>query len=131
MRRTSALLLMSCLGMVPLSAHHSFTVHFVPDERITIEGVVTEFRFRNPHGLIFLNVGDPDGAEQPWRVETNSPNILRRRGWAPDSIKPGDHVTIEGYPARDSARLMRVYRLQFEDGREMIGQRPSVPQDED
>lgn len=126
-----AVLILASLGSMPLAAHHSFPVHFVPDELITIEGAVSEFRFRNPHGLIFLTVTAADGSEQQWRVETNSPNILRRRGWSPDSLKPGDHVTIEGYPARDDGHYMRVYRLEFEDGREMIGQRPTVPEDVD
>lgn len=129
--RRIGVLIWACLGMAPLMAHHSFAVHFVPDERVTIEGVVTEFRFRNPHGLIFLTVTAADGAEQQWRVETNSPNILRRRGWSPDSLKPGDQVSIEGYPSRDDGHYMRVYRIEFEDGREMIGQRPTVPEDVD
>lgn len=115
----------------PSQAHHSFAVHFVPEGRVVIEGEVTEFRFSNPHGLIFLNASEGGGPVAEWRVETNSPSILRRRGWSADSIKPGDRVRIEGYPARDNAHAMRVYRLEFEDGRELIGQRPSVADDED
>jgi hypothetical protein len=119
-------LLVLALVCVPAYAHHSFAVHFVPEGRVVIEGVVTEFRFRNPHGLIFLRASDGSQAEAEWKVETNSPSILRRRGWSPDSIKPGDKVTIEGYPARDDTNFMRVYRLEFEDGRELLGQRPSA-----
>lgn len=124
-----------CLSLLavwaPTRAHHSFAVHFVPEGRVIIEGEVTEFRFRNPHGLIFLRASEGDEPAAQWRVETNSPSILRRRGWSADSIKPGDRVKIEGYPARDDSNFMRVYRLEFEDGREMIGQRPSVADDED
>lgn len=106
------------------NAHHSFAVHFVPDEVVTVEGVVTEFRFRNPHGLLFFTVRGDDGSEQVWRAETNSPNVLRRRGWSESSFKPGDRVTVEGYPARDDTAHMRIYRVTFDDGRELIGQRP-------
>ncbi|HUL82432.1 MAG TPA: DUF6152 family protein, partial [Gammaproteobacteria bacterium] len=74
--------------------------------------------------LISVDAKDADGAQQHWRIETNSPNILRRRGWSEDSIKPGDQVTIEGYPARDGSTSMRVYRVTFADGHELIGQRP-------
>ena len=59
-----------------------------------------------------------------WKAETNSPNILRRRGWTEDSIKPGDRVKIEGYPARDGSQFMRVYRVIYADGHELVGQRP-------
>jgi hypothetical protein len=115
----------ACLGSAELvCAHHSFPVHFVPDELVTISGEVTEFRFRNPHGLLFLTVRDGD-TEQQWKVETNSPNILRRRGWTPGSIEAGDRVTIVGYPARDGSHFMRVYRVVYPDGRELTGQRPA------
>ena len=106
------------------AAHHSFAVHFVADKVISVKGKVTEFSFRNPHGLLMLDTKGEDGAEQHWRIETNSPNILRRRGWSEDSIKPGDQVTVEGYPARDGSTSMRVYRVTFADGHELIGQRP-------
>ena len=108
-------------------AHHSFAVHFIGDEIVTVKGVVTEFTFRNPHGLVMLDETRADGTVEHWRIETNSPNILRRRGWSPDSIKSGDEVTIEGYPSRDGSSSMRVARLIFADGRELTGQRPPPP----
>lgn len=107
-------------------AHHSFAVHFVADETVTVSGVVTEFRFRNPHGLLFFAVRGEDGSEEIWKAETNSPNILRRRGWTERSIEPGDRVTVEGYPSRDDSKFMRIYRVMHEDGRELIGQRPAA-----
>jgi hypothetical protein len=106
------------------AAHHSFAVHFVADKIVTVKGTVEEFSFRNPHGLLMLTAKDASGVEQHWRIETNSPNILRRRGWSEDSIKPGDEVTVEGYHARDGSPSMRVYRVTFPDGRELVGQRP-------
>ncbi len=108
----------------PRVAHHSFPVHFVPGKLITVEGVVTDFSFRNPHGLLHFTVTDAAGAGVEWKAETNSPNILRRRGWTEDSIKPGDRVKIEGYPARDGSQFMRVYRVIYADGHELVGQRP-------
>lgn len=108
------------------AAHHSFAVHFVADKIVTVTGTVTEFSFRNPHGLITVDAKAADGAQQHWRIETNSPNILRRRGWSEDSIKPGEQVTIDGYPARDGSTSMRVYRVRFADGHELVGQRPDT-----
>lgn len=110
----------------PAQAHHSFAVHFVADRLVTVEGVVTEFRFSNPHGLLFLAVKQPDGTEEVWRIETNSPNALRRRGWSEDSITVGERVSVEGFPAREEPHMMRVSRVVREDGSELIGQRPAV-----
>jgi len=121
-RILAALLAFGAAGSA--AAHHSFAVHFVADKIVTVKGTVDEFSFRNPHGLLMLTGKDENGVEQHWRIETNSPNILRRRGWSEDSIKPGDQVTIEGYPARDGSPSMRVYRVTFPDGRELVGQRP-------
>jgi hypothetical protein len=99
-------------------------VHFVADRLITVRGQVDEFTFRNPHGVLMLTVTSDDGVEQHWKIETNSPNILRRRGWTETSIRAGDVVKVEGYPARDGSNFMRVYRVTYDDGRELVGQRP-------
>ena len=64
-------------------AHHSFAVFFNTDAQLVkITGVVRDFQFRNPHGVITLAV--TKGKDQiTWRAETNSPSVLRRRGWTP------------------------------------------------
>ena len=123
-RGLAAVLVAAAFGVAPASAHHSFAVHFVADRLITVQGTVDEFTFRNPHGVLLVTAEGENGAAQQWKIETNSPNILRRRGWTESSIKPGDVVTIEGYPARDGSNFMRVYRVSYADGRELVGQRP-------
>jgi hypothetical protein len=112
------------LGAAAASAHHSFAVHFVADKLIKVRGTVSEFTFHNPHGVLSLVAEGEDGATAEWKIETNSPNVLRRRGWSETSIKAGDVVTVEGYPARDGSNFMRVYRVIYDDGRELVGQRP-------
>ena len=112
------------LWVAGAAAHHSFAVHFVADRLITVRGQVDEFTFRNPHGLLMLTAKNEAGVEQRWKIETNSPNILRRRGWTETSIRAGDVVKVEGYPARDGSNFMRVYRVTYDDGRELVGQRP-------
>jgi hypothetical protein len=107
--------------MNPASAHHSFAVFFNTDSQmIKITGVVQDFQFRNPHGVITLDV--PKGkANILWRAETNSPSVLRRRGWTPESLHVGDKVTLEGWPARDGTRYIRLRSARLADGR-LIGQ---------
>jgi len=107
---------------MPSGAHHSFVVHFVDDELVTVKGVVTSFRFTNPHGVLLFQATDEDGNQIQWRAETNSPNALRRRGWARDSLKVGDEVTITGFPARNEDHYMRISVVRFEDGRELRAQ---------
>jgi hypothetical protein len=122
--RLWALLVALLATGTPAFAHHSFAVHFVADRLIKVYGTVDEFTFRNPHGVLMLTAKGEDGSAELWKIETNSPNILRRRGWTETSIKPGDAVTVEGYPARDGSNFMRVYRVIYADGHELVGQRP-------
>jgi proline racemase len=112
--------LMGWLGVAavaPVSAHHSFAVFFDSDQGlVTVSGVVKEFSFRNPHGVIRIEAKDKDGATVEWKAETNSPSILERRGWKKDSLKAGDAITVEGWGARDGSRHMRMRKVTRADG---------------
>ena len=120
-RRLAITLAVTLLVAEAAGAHHSFAVFFDTDAKlVVVTGVVRDFQFRNPHGVITLAV--PKGKEQiTWRAETNSPSILRRRGWATDSLHVGDQVTLEGWPARDGSRYMRLKSAHYADGR-AVGQ---------
>jgi hypothetical protein len=99
------------------SAHHSFAVFFDNDKGVvSVQGVVTEFKFTNPHGIIRVNVKGKDGSVQEWKAETNSPSILERRGWKKDSVKPGDEIVLEGWRARDGSNYMRMRKVTRADG---------------
>ena len=96
------------LATVPALAHHSFAVFFQTDKTIEVTGIVTEFQFRNPHGLIRLTVKRPDGGTEQWTAETNSPSILVRRGWSKDTLSAGETITVQGWPARNGSRYLRM-----------------------
>src|SRR5688572_543267 len=117
-RRTRAILAM--IGMLACgaaAAHHSFAVFFDNEQGIvTVRGVVTEFSFKNPHGIIRVDVKGEGGAVEQWKAETNSPSILERRGWKKDSIKPGDEIVMEGWRARDGAKYLRMRKVTRADG---------------
>ena len=85
--------------------------------------MVKSFRFANPHGVLELTVINEDGEEEAWRAETNSPSILRRRGWNRDSLSAGDEITITGWPARNDDNYMRIRSVTFADGSILATQR--------
>lgn len=116
-----ALLIVVLGAATSAAAHHSFAVFFdTEDKLVSVSGTVTDFQFRNPHGVITLAV--PKGKTTIlWRAETNSPSILRRRGWSPDSLHVGDKVTLEGWPAKDGTNYIRLRSARLSDGR-LIGQ---------
>ena len=122
-RRTWALAGLALFAATAAQAHHSFAAFFDPGKVVTVTGKVTAFRFTNPHGTIALDVTGPDGKVQEWRAETNAPVVLMRRGWARDSVKPGQTVTIEGWVARDGKPYLRL-RQAFDANGKRIGLSP-------
>ena len=112
----AALLVDSLSNQASLLAHHSFVVFFDDAKSITVNGSVTAFKFTNPHAIIEFTASNERGQKEAWRAETNAVTLLRRRGWTNESLKAGDAITIEGWPARDGARYMRVRRVVKADG---------------
>jgi hypothetical protein len=117
MRATLCVVLMLAAGAA--CAHHSAPVFYKVDERATISGTVTEFRFSNPHAILKFEVVAADGEKQAWTAETTSPSILRRRGWSQASFEPGEKVKLEGMPSLDGSYLIRITRAWREDGTEI------------
>jgi Family of unknown function (DUF6152) len=105
------------LGL-PLWAHHGNAAY---DDRnpITIKGMVTEFAWTNPHVQIYLDVKDDKGGVAHWSVETYSPGKLVRAGWAKDSVKIGDQVSINLIPARNGSPVGFLHKLVLPSGKEL------------
>jgi hypothetical protein len=112
-RGAAVLLMLFATTMV--FAHHSFAVFFDAERSVTVRGTVVDFQFRNPHGLIRIKVVK-DGKEEIWKAETNSPSILERRGWAKDTLKAGEVITVDGWPARDGSNYLRMRSVKRADG---------------
>src|SRR5205823_4343963 len=98
-------LLVGCaMGCVlPLAAHHSFAAEFDDKQPVKLDGTVVKFDFMNPHSWIYLDAKSPDGAVVRWSVETGSTNALFRRGSRKESLRPGDHITIDAFRAKDGS----------------------------
>ncbi len=117
-RNGLAAVLVSALPLLAAQApaHHSFAAYFVINETITIEGVVTEWWFQNPHTRIYLEVTNEDGEVEEWMAEGGGRNVLARRGWSEETILPGTRLTIEGNPSRDGSNTIGWDSLTLEDG---------------
>ena len=102
-------------------AHHS-QAHFNLDPAAieTIQGTVTQFDFRNPHVYLYLETVEADGSTAIWELEaTSTPNLIRR-GWARDTLSPGERVTVDIHPAHEAGlHIGRVGSVHFPDGRSM------------
>jgi len=106
---------------VMVFAHHNAASHYLLDQKITVQGVVTEFRLINPHARIYFDVTDDAGEVQKWLGEGNASSVLRRRDWTDDSLQPGDIITITGSPARDGGNKIDWESIVLEDGTALRG----------
>ena len=104
------------LAAEPATAHHSAAM-FDLTKTETVQGVVKEYQWTNPHGFLFVTVQDPAGKAVEYSIELTSPNLLMRRGWRPSSLKTGDKVTFAINPFRDGVRGGRVVSVTTPDGK--------------
>jgi hypothetical protein len=106
-------------AVLPMAAHHSFAAEFDEKQPVTLDGTVVKFDFMNPHSWIYLDVKGADGSVKRWSVETGSTNALFRRGWRKESLRPGDHVTIDAFRAKDGSETANASSVKLPDGRQV------------
>jgi hypothetical protein len=92
------------LAAVTTTAHHSILAKFDDTKPSTVRGVVTLVDWTNPHAHIFVNVRDAKGQVENWAIELESPIDLKASGWGPETLKPGDGITVQGIRARNNSR---------------------------
>jgi hypothetical protein len=99
------------------------------DQRqITVTGVVTQFRFINPHAMMYMDVTDAAGKITKWTVEFSGRLNLSNVGWTEQSIKSGERVTVTGNPTHTGSDRMFFRKLVRADGSELF---PAAPQRQD
>ena len=81
-------------------AHHSATM-FEEKKTITVEGVVKEFQYTNPHSWLLVDVTGKDGKVTTWGFEAEGPSTLQRAGIRPSELPVGTKITITGRPMKD------------------------------
>jgi hypothetical protein len=101
--RSLALAGMALCVVGPAFAHHSFAM-FEREKFANVSGVVKEYEWTNPHVWIHIMVPNAQGKDVEWSFEMQSIAQDSRAGWRPDSVKPGDKVTVEYHPLKDGSR---------------------------
>jgi hypothetical protein len=109
-------------------AHHSIAAVYDASRQQRLEGVVSEFRFVNPHPFVIVTVA-AGGAEESWRLEMDNRVELQGIGMTEVSLKPGDRVVVTGSLGRTEPRTLYIRQLDRPaDGfrYEQVGSRPRV-----
>ena len=103
--RTKLGIMVAALGLcctllfttAPALAHHGFDTEYDAKKKVKLTGVVTQVAWTNPHMRVYIDVTGADGKVTNWNLELTSPNRIRRQGWGPNDLLPGEKVIFEGY----------------------------------
>ena len=105
-----AIALASCVGQA--GAHHAIGSDFNPDFYITIEAVVKEFRFVNPHPYVTADVTGEDGQVREWRLLLDDRWELVEDGFSRATLQPGDELVVTGMPSRRLSENLYVRSIE-------------------
>jgi Family of unknown function (DUF6152) len=105
----------------PAFAHHSFAM-FDAEKTVKVSGTVRQVEWTNPHVWLRVMVNNAQtGKPEQWGFEMGPPAQQIRRGWEPDSLKPGDTVTLNMHPLKDGSRGGQVVDATLPDGKTVGG----------
>ena len=102
-------------------AHHAITLNYDPNLTGSVEGVVEEVFWANPHTHFYIVVTAEDGSTRLWDVESGNLNSMRRRGMTRDTIKVGDVIRAYGVLGRDGSAAILAEAMARGDGTLIYG----------
>ena len=92
----AAVTLAAAIPAAPVAAHHSYSA-FDRHKTVTVEGVLEEVSWKNPHVTMKLRTKDSEIYEISW----HSPGRLARSKAEKGVLTVGDFVSVSGSPNRD------------------------------
>jgi hypothetical protein len=87
------------------AAHHGWS-SYDAEQTLTITGTLAELDWSNPHGMAKVNYRG-----RVWDVVLAPTRRMEARGLTEEMIRPGQRITLVGYPRRDGAAEMRIERV--------------------
>ena len=108
------------LGAVT-SAHHSRAGYDqAKDKLTTLNGVVAEVIWRNPHVYLTWDSKDEKGTVVKWTGELSSTATMLSEGLSRDTFKPGDPLAITFMPTKAGTPQGLVIRIVRPDGKVVL-----------
>jgi hypothetical protein len=105
----------------PLRAHHGLAA-FDTTHTVKMQGTVTGVDWINPHAFIYADIKDEHGKVENWRLELGSIGMLTKYGgWSANTVKRGDHITVQGFLAKDGSPYFSVGRIWLPNGQSLEG----------
>jgi hypothetical protein len=96
-------------GVTPTYAHHSLSEYDIA-HRVTLNAVVREFRFVNPHPFLLVDARVDDVA-QVWKLELDNRFELLEIGMTSTTFARGDRLVVTGPAGHDRKPILYVREL--------------------
>jgi len=121
------------LVLLMMLMHHGTNISYDRSKPQTLQGMVTEFRFANPHPQLYVDVKDSAGNVTNWGCEiAANPYQLILAGWTKqrsvNELKPGTTVKITIAPSRAGTNAALLLKVVNEKGEELLDAGPNGPQ---
>ena len=112
-----------------LFAHHGTGISYDLEHKpIVLKGVITEFRWKNPHVSVFIDVKGPDGKVVNWSLEGSSIANYARMGFNRNTLKAGMEVSALLYPSKVKGQPSGVIaKITRPDGQEVLRFQSNTP----
>ncbi len=126
-RVVAGLLAAVALAIGPAYGHHSLT-EYDTSRRVTVDAVVREFHFVNPHPYLVV-YGRLDGVSRVWRLELDNRFELADIGMTARTFLRDDQLVVSGAPGHEGKPVLYVRELERpEDGflYEQVGNTPRI-----
>jgi len=120
MKRSAIAFLVLFVVTVPLLAHHGRGASYDDKKIETIQGVVTEWAWRNPHCALYVDVTGPDGKKVNWGFESQSVGSLSKLHMTRLSFQPGQQLKIIFNPSRGGAPVGVIRKVYDTNGKELL-----------
>jgi hypothetical protein len=119
--RAPLVLTVALLSVLSLWAHHGLAA-FDITHTVRMEGTITGIEWVDPHAFIYADLKDDKGKVANWKLELGSLGMLTKYGgWTQTTVKRGDHVTVQGFLAKDGSPYLSLGRIWLPDGRSLEG----------
>ena len=115
--------ILDLIGQTPL-------LHLSRFAQPPLADVYAKIEWLNPHMRVYIDVTDPKGTVANWNLELTSPNTVRRQGWGPKDLLPGEKVVFEAYGGKvieTRGALARIAKVESPDKPLFIAGGPEQP----
>jgi primosomal replication protein N len=107
--------------MLPAAiAHHGWVAHYDRDQYVTVQGLVRDVQFVNPHAYVYIDTVDENGQPEVRWCEMQARTQLERRGVTRASFEIGGPITVSGFVSRQDPLGCETGTIHLPDGQVVV-----------